>query len=350
MNIWTTFCPGKISWELTYIETKGKSPSNNWYKYRKIIDESLQTLKDAGIVGIRLVIYPSEITQDGKEYNWKPLETILTFCEKRELAVDLCIGPFQYPNYPGIYLPPALLQHIPTTEQYLDSNQTLAAYGLEFLKQQVSVFSNHKRIHGFHLANEWPDMQRVAGKESIRIGVSEKFMIHAASTLKQMTTKPILLNTNIDAGNTAKLTNTFTNILTIMGPQVKLGFDIYPSQETWLKTPLQKLTRLFQPYPHSFSRSQERFAPCEMIFVEVEAQPWGNGQAWFHLIKKAEDAQYKVLTYSRDSLQKTWKKHIAGTSCQTVSLWGADFWLSAKKMGITWPLEEVQKIALNPSR
>lgn len=343
--IWTTFCPTKISWELTYVETQGKKASGDWQKHIHMIEESLSLLKDAGIDGMRLVIFPSELTQDGKKFNWMPIKKMLEVCENKKILVDLCIGPFQYPNYPGIYLPPQLLSEIPTNEKYIDTNQMLATYGIEFLQQQLQLFAKDKRIHGFHFANEWPDMQRVSGKESIRIGISKKFMIEAAQLLKKITNKPITLNTNIDASSKQLLANTFTNILTILGSQGKLGFDIYPSQETWRKNPLHKLLRFFEPYHRSFSWSQNKFAPCEITFVEVEAQPWGNGQAWFQLIQAEPDPNKIIRGYSPHSLKKTWKKYITSTTCKTVSLWGADFWLSAQKMGVTWPLEQVHKIS-----
>ena len=344
MQIWTTFCPSKISWELTYIETKGDKPSSDWQKNRKLIEESLHLLKQSGIAGIRLVIYPAESTQDGQTFNWTAIETMLSLCQKEKLLVDLCIGPFQYPNFPGIYLPLQLLPIASVHDKDLDTNPTLASYGKTFLQKQMKQFATDKRIHGFHFANEWPDKQRVSGRQAIRIGISEKFMLEASTLLKNMTTKPIILNTNIDASDKSKLTNTFTNILTILGSQGCLGFDVYPSQETWRKTPFQKMYRIFESYHHSFTWSQKKFAPCEMSFVEVEAQPWGNGQSWYQLISKAPNPQKSVLSYSSDSLDKTFKNYIRNTHCKRISLWGSDFWLSSKKMGIDWPLAQIKSI------
>lgn len=344
MHVWTTFCPSKICWELTYIETKGKKATGNWLNNLILIENSLKLLKTHGITGIRLVIYPSEITRDGKRFDWEPIHTILKLCAKHTMAVDLCVGPFQFPNYPGIYLPVQLVSEIPSSK-FLDTNPVLKEFGLSFLKQQMEQFAQDKRLHGFHLANEWPDMQRVSGKESIRIGVSETYMLECAKLLKKFTTKPIVLNTNIDASFRYVLSNKFTKILTILGPQGSLGFDIYPSQETWEKAPLQKFFRLFQPYPHAFAWSQKKFSPCEMTFVEVEAQPWGNGQSWYQLIKAESHPNQGVRGYFPDSLQQTWQNHITNTSCNRVSLWGADFWLSTYTMGITWPMQAVKNLS-----
>lgn len=346
MNIWTTFCPSKVSWELTYIQTAGKKPDSGWQKKIGLIEDSVKILKTYGISGVRLVIYPGELSIDGKNFRWQAIDTMLELCSKNKLAVILCTGPFQFPYYPGIYLPPGLLNQVFTNDNALDTNPVLAKYGNNFISQLLNRYSDDSRIYGFHFANEWPDTQAVAGKEHIKKSVSEYFMLAAAQTIKQATRKPVFLNTNIDAANKKKLTNTFTNILTILGNQGHLGYDIYPSQETWRNVPWQKLLRFFYPYQQAITWSQKKFQPCGIFFCEVEAQPWGNGQSWYQIIKNAPNPHDKVLTFAVDSLEKTWKRHIHDTTCQLISLWGSDFWLSAQMMGITWPLEQVKRMAM----
>jgi hypothetical protein len=344
MTVWTTYAPGKVCWELTSVQSKGKAATNSWKKHLPLIEDSLKKLKNIGIAGIRLVIYPSEITKDGKAFNWEPLEIMLDLCQKNTLDVDLCIGPYQFPHYPGIFLPDQMKQYISDNQPFLDDDETMREYGCHFLKTQMKRYADDVRIHGFHFANEWPDFQRVAGKESIRIGVSESFMLQAAAFLKQATKKPILMNTNIDAANKNKLTRTFSNILTILGHQAKLGFDIYPSQETWKKAPVQKLRRIVEPYQKSFAWAKKTFPACEMYFTEVEAQPWGNGQSWYRIISNATDPQKSIIGFTPQSLAETWEKHIKATGCKTVMLWGSDFWLSADAMNLTWPLRSVEKL------
>ena len=169
--------------------------------------------------------------------------------------------------------------------------------------------------------------------------------LKTAKYLKAHTDKPISMNTNIDASDKNKLKSAFYEVLNELEDQANLGFDIYPSQETWRKAPLQKLRRIFEPYPRSFRWSQNTFTFCKMYFCEVEAQPWGNGQSWFQIISNAPNPHEKILTYSNNSLRNTWEHHIKGTTCSRVSLWGSDFWLSANQMKITWPFEEVRTIA-----
>ncbi len=344
MNIWTTFSPRKTSWELTCILSKGKNPSSDWRKNSDLIDEVLKKLKYFGISGIRLAIFPSELTNDGKKFDWTPIDKMLSLSDSHGLLVDLCVGPFQYPHYPGVYLPPELTKYAEKLLENIDDNEVTYEYGLRFLKAQMEYYRSDRRIHGFHLGNEWPDKQRVEDVNIIRLTVSEEFMLNAASLIKKLTSKPILINTNIDVLDKNKILKTFSPLLQVLGDQGKLGFDIYPSQSTWEKAPDQKLRNLIWSYSDSFKNIQKDLQNCEMYFAEVEAQPWGGGQSWYELINNEQDPNHKVLRYTNQSLSETWKKYINGTNCQTVSLWGSDFWLSANAMGINWPLEQINRL------
>ncbi len=344
MTIWTTFCPRKLSWELTAITSRSKAASSDWQKNILLIEDSLKLLRTYGISGIRLVIFPEELTTNGKQFDWHPIETMLVFCAKYKLDVDLCIGPFQYPHYPGIYLPKDLLQYVFNNTRSLDTTPVLREYGDTFLEKQLDRYGLDKRIRGFHLANEWPDGQRVAGRESVKAWISAGYMLHVGKFVKKQTTKPISLNTNIDASDKRKLATVFGEILEELEDQARLGFDIYPSQETWRKAFWQKLRRLVEPYQRSFQWSRKKFALCEIYFCEVEAQPWGNGQSWQRIIANEPRPEEKVLQYSRQSLPKTFEKYIKPCKPYEISLWGSDFWLSAHKLGITWPLEQVKAL------
>lgn len=346
-ELWTTFCPQKIIWELTVVETKGRSPRNDWINKIEVIKKSLVLLKKNGISGIRLAIFPSELFLKQKSLQWQPVETMLTLCKEQGLQVNFCLGPFQYPYYPGIYLPEFILQQVNPTYEFLDSDPSLYSFGMQFLQMQLEKFAGSKLIHSFHFANEWPDKQRISGKENIRIGISEAFMLSAARLIKQNTQKIITMNTNIDCGDKKKLRKTFSSVLGSLGEQGKLGFDIYPSQESWMHTPIQKMRRIFETYHQSFAWCQEQFDPCDIYFTEVEAQPWGDGRSWYEIIKTEPEPRERVLTYSNNSLQKTWETHIAETSCKMVSLWGSDFWLSSAAMGLEWPLENVARLSKN---
>jgi hypothetical protein len=344
MDLWTTFTPGKTSWELTAVATNGKKPSRDWIKNIEIIKVSLQKLAEAGISGVRLVIYPSELTADGKSFEWTPIEKVLEICRKSNLNTDLCIGPFQYPNYPGIFLPAELINSVPDNIKFIDDVNELTDYGLFFLKKQIEKFGSDKRVRGFHLGNEWPDMQKVEGKRTVRAGVSENFMLNALELLKSNTQKPILLNTNIPIYNKRQIINVFGKILHTLSDRGKLGFDIYPTQDKWKKDPFVKFMNSILDLPGAFADLQGSLPDTELYFAEVEAQPWGSGQSWFRMISEEEAPGLKILNYFNDSLVKTFEKYISGSGCKSVSLWGADFWLASDMMNIKWPLNNVRTI------
>lgn len=343
MQVWTTFSPQKVCWELTTVQNKGVHGSNDWLQHRNLIEMYLKILVNYGISGIRLVIYPPELTEDGTTFNWEPVDTMLILCKRLRITVVFCIGPFQYPYYPGIYLPDGFHNKLSDSE-YLDSFPELKKYSLIFLSKQLERYGNNNLIKGFHLANEWPDMQVVAGMEKIKKAVSESFMIEIVQIIKRLTKKQVYLNTNIDAADKNNLKKTFKSILEALGNQGKLGFDIYPSQEGWRNVPLQKLLRLFVPFNKSFRWACQELEPCELFFAEVEAQPWGDGRSWYSIVKSAPNPEDEILTYTPKSLEKTWKNHIKFTECNIISLWGSDFWLSAYEMGFKWPLNAVKEI------
>lgn len=231
----------------------------------------------------------------------------------------------------------------------LDTSPILRDFGDMYLEKQLEKYGRDKRIRGFHFANEWPDMQRVGGKESVRSGVSHAYMLDAAKYIKEHTDKQISMNTNIDASDKKKLSGTFGELFALLENRARLGFDVYPSQETWRKAFWQKLKRFFEPYQKSYQWCDNRFPNCELFFCEVEAQPWGNGWSWYRIINAAENPHEKVLQYANDSLPKTMKKYILPTKTKEVSLWGAEFWLSADAMGITWPLGQISDITHSTS-
>jgi len=282
---------------------------------------------------------------DGKKFNWTAVETVLDLCKKHKLAIDFCIGPFQYPNYPGIYFPPALLAHVFDTPNSLDTRAPLREFGFLFLEKQMERYGNDKRITSFHFANEWPDKQNVKDKEQIKAWVSTAFMVEAAKYLTAHTTKVISLNTNIDASDKRRLSAVFAEVLEVLGEQASLGFDIYPSQETWRKAFFQKLRRIIEPYERAFAWSCRRFPDCSMYFCEVEAQPWGSGQSWYKMISDEPHPEEKVLHYTNNSLQETFDTYLSPSEPEIVSLWGVDFWLVAKAMHIDWPLAQVSSLA-----
>lgn len=341
MQLWTTFFPRKVSWELTHLRTVGKGGSSDWLKNKTLIDEALATLRSSKIEGVRLVITPGELTKDGEVFHWEALEVALQVCQKNSLLVDLCLGPFQYPHYPGIRLPKVFLNNLSAETDMIDAIPALREFGMLFLKEQIKWYGDDKRIRGFYLGNEWPDKNRIEGRNDLRAGVSREFMRDSVLYLKKSTKKPILFNTNIDPSFPDRLKSVFGEFFKLLGKQARLGFDPYPSRETWRRVPDMKIKRIFITYAASMEKVRKVLGTNNLFFTEVEAQPWGNGESWYRLIKEGEDSEKEIYGYKRDDLKKTFAKYIVPTGIREVNLWCPEFWLVAKEMGISWPLEQV---------
>ncbi len=65
-QIWTTFCPSKVNWELSKIESKGGSASSDWLSNISLIDNSLELLKKFGITGYQIgKFFHQKVTKEG---------------------------------------------------------------------------------------------------------------------------------------------------------------------------------------------------------------------------------------------------------------------------------------------
>ncbi|MEN9407690.1 MAG: hypothetical protein RLZZ455_906 [Candidatus Parcubacteria bacterium] len=345
MEIWTTFFPKKIAWELTHAISKGRGGTSDWLQHTHLIEKALGDLRVAGIKGVRLIITPGELTDDGRRFNWSPVEKALTLCSRHKFQVDFCLGPFQYAHFPGIRLPSNLVTKVNAHNTYLDDTHEIREYGMRFLQLQMQRYGVDTRIRGFYLGNEWPDQNSVEGNTSLHIGVSREFMMIAAKAIRNTTTKPVLFNTNIDPSSSKQLYSVFRQFLTLLGTQMRLGFDPYPSRERWNVSPLVKVKRYFASYASCMEDLCVVFDKKQLFFAEVEAQPWGHGESWYSLIKNSPSPQEKIYDFHRSDLQSTFTKYILPTGIREVSLWSPEFWLVAKQMGINWPLDEVRHVS-----
>lgn len=345
MEIWTTFSPQKVSWELTTAQNKGKGGDSDWLKNLDLIKKSLLILKSYKISGIRLVIFPPDLIQDGEIFNWEKLNRVLSLTKQLNLKVDWCLGPFQYPYGPGIRIPRKFFPHFLEGFKFIDQDPGLRKYALAFLNEQLNEFAKDKRINGFFVSNEWPDCHGIDGLKEVKGCVSKDFMKEILSIVKSKTDKPINVNTNISIDQSLKLLSTFNELLDVVGKQGVLGLDIYPFRETWKRLPKIKFFRLFKPYRKRLVELRNKLKPVEVNFAEIEAQPWGSGQSWYEIIKSSPNPEKQIGTFKRGQLLGTYNHYIKETKIKKISLWGADFWLTAHEQGIKWPFEDVKNLS-----
>ncbi len=339
INLWTNFCPTKLYWELKQLP-EFFSLSGSWWESAQIIDKQLRLLKKAGITGLRLNIFSSEITSDAQTLHWQPIEVMLELAQKNALDVQLCLGPYQYPLWPGIRLPDVFL-HDKQVNQVIDSNKKWQSFGKEFLETQLKRYGKDQRISGFYLGNEWHTAQAIENfpKKKQQFRVSAKQMETLTRVCKKCTKKNIIFNTNFQPFQTKKIEYTFLSLFKILKNQASIGFDIYPSQETFSKAPRLFLHRKLHSFSKDIELLKKQFSQ-RLTISEFEAQPWGNGKSWYE--------QLKIHTHTVPNFAKilidTFERYISPSQFDQVTLWGAEYWLVAYHMGQPQMLDTVEQL------
>ena len=100
----TNFFPRKSMWEAVQLLKMKQlwlgGDESDWLSHSDIIGQHLDLLAQAGIRGARLVIAPFEVTKDGQNFDWSPIDTALQMFEERDLIASLSVGPIKFPFVP----------------------------------------------------------------------------------------------------------------------------------------------------------------------------------------------------------------------------------------------------------
>lgn len=345
IRLWTNFCPKKHFFELKQLP-EFSTLSEQWWDAPKVLSQELQLLKKAGITGIRANIFCNELTTDAQTLHWQPIETLLKLAQKNNLEVQLCLGPYQYPLWPGIRLPQSLLEdRLPN--KIVDANKKWKTFGKEFAEAQLKRYGKDPRISGFYLGNEWHTSQAIENfpnkKQLFR--VSAKHMESLARVCKKWTRKPILFNTNIQPHLQKKLEYTFLSLIKILKNQMWVGFDIYPSRETFFNAPLLFLHRKLHSFTKDIALTKKRFLE-RVTISEFEAQPWGNGKSWYEQLK----IHTHTVPIQAKILRMTFAQYISAKQFDQVTLWGTEYWLIAYHMGQPQMLDAIEKLVRKNSK
>lgn len=348
-QFWTTLTPRKLYWEATQIPnftaTNRDNFYQNWHHNPTFLQESMHLLRDKGITGLRLNIFNFEITTNGKEYNWQPLETALNAAQHANLQVDLCIGPFAYPLWPGLRLPELLKKHLPpdSSTQLLDHNNALNEFARHHISQQLERYGQDERVEGFYLSNEWPNDQQVEGQERLWSKASQELIKQLAIICQEKTNKTITMNTNLDATQINEISTTYQPIWQLLPKQFNLALDVYPSQENIKKSPLLWIKRQQHSYQHAIYQLAQKI-PVPLTFGELEAQPWGNGQSWFTQITAPDLLPQSAGNFNLE-LIKTYRRYVYQTPIQKITWWGSEYWIIQALLSNLQPLNTIQQLS-----
>lgn len=316
------------------------SLSGKWWNHLDLMKDQLTLLKKSGVTGLRLNIFSSELTTNARTIRWQPLESFLDLAEKLNLEIHLCLGPYQYPLWPGIRLPEVLLDE-KTSLKVIDGNKKWKEFGCGFLEEELKQYGKHKNITGFYLGNEWHTTQRIEdySKKNMTFTISQKHMESLARLCKKFTRKPILFNTNLQPHQLKQLEHTFLSILKVLKNQAWVGFDLYPTQENFTKAPQLFIHRKLHSFSHDVESIKKEFIP-RVLISEFEAQPWGDGESWHAQITKNP----VVVQSTAEQLEKTFRLFTSPKLFDQVTLWGAEFWLIAYQMGHPEMLDAVSQL------
>ena len=338
-SYWANFCPKKLYWEFSQLEQHASLPSE-WWKEPQLFIEALTLLAQHSIEGIRLNIFNAELTEDGETINWTPIDVALEVCQQLDLKVHLCIGPYQYPLYPGIRLPKKLLTET-APKKFVDEQKKWKSFSTDFLYAVLKKYGTKRNLHGFYLGNEWHTAQSIEEySKPTQFCISAKHMQTLARQCKKLTKKPIFFNTNFEAFQLKLIEHTFLPFMNILKSQAWIGLDVYPSQEQFLKAPRLWFHRKFSSYEKDIKKLQEKWSDC-VIFSEFEAQPWGNGKSWAEQINQNP----KVVAHTAQQLSQTIGKYVKSTSIPVTTLWGSEFWIIAHQLGHPDMLNTLKKIS-----
>lgn len=328
-------CPKKLFWELSQLN-QFSTLTDRWWEHPELLLEQLTLLQKAGIKGIKLNVFNTELTQDGETIDWQPLDLFLSLAEKLNVKVHLCLGPYQYPLWPGIRLPNSVHTSL-KNEKLIESNKQCKQFGTSFLEASLKRYGKHSQITGFYLGNEWHTAQSVENLDQKKmLNVSTKHMESLARLCKKMTRRPIFFNTNFDAYEHKKIEHTFKPFHKLLKQQFWLGLDVYPSQETFMKAPRLTIRRKLHRYTNEVHFLKEKFTP-HIVVSEFEAQPWGDGKSWKEQIEKNP----QLIDETAQQLSKAFLRYLKPIAFDSVAYWGSEFWLVAYHMGRPQMLEHV---------
>lgn len=312
-------CPRKLYWELGQLP-KFAGLNQNWWEKPEILVECLHILKSHGIDFVRLTIYNTELTDYPQTINFKPLDLFIGIAKRLDLKIDFCLGPYQYPLYPGIRLPASLREGLKSTK--LDDKKSVTDFGRWLISEQLKRYGKNRTIRAFYLGNEWHTGQRIEDGDKKQYLVSEKHMQSLARLCKKNTKKPIIFNTNYDVVQCKKIQHQFLPLFSVLKQQACLGLDIYPSRIHPLKTPQIWFNRYRQKFSEAVATLKSQFSD-QVIISEFEAQPWGDGKDWYTQIQKSKAGNEQIVK----TLKKTVADYQLFKNFPVVTLWSAEYWL-----------------------
>lgn len=359
----TTLFFRKMMWENAQLQkmegTWSGSDESDWISHIDTIDKSVSSLAEAGFKGGRPVVVPFELTEDGKTYDWTPLESALGIMNKHNMVADLCVDPLDYPYGPVGIRVPRTFEHVIQQEVVNQGNNHLTVslgqdpqapepstairdYALNFLGRILEKYGKDTRVGKVYIGNEWPDTHLIEGVNAT-MSVGQDFMQEVVNMTMGLTDKDIALNTNIHPSNTGRLQTVFGPLFTILGSRGVLGIDAYPTQEARNS----RLAHEVKRYGTDIRAVRDVFPQTGIVFTELQAEPWPPqgiaGRSWAE-IDKNYTRQVMVPFYQQE-FPPTLETYVINSGIKEIGLWGSEVWPLVAQMNYGFPLQMMTAIA-----
>ncbi len=260
------------------------------------VPDALDKAITLGFDYLRICAYWDEIEKNEGEYDWSPLEKILTTCQKNKQAVILTLG-VKAPRYPEFYFPDWIKNKNPNSKQ---TQKNI----LSFITQVVNKFKHLTCIKYYQIENEALDS---SGPN--RLTIPLQFLTEEISLITALDHKKIIITI---WGNQLSKKNSLTQLATKADI---IGLDLYYQQ--FIKKILGKSfytgpTDNQQKIINLLSQYQQ-----EYWVMELQAEPW-----------EADEQTYLSKNPKSISPQKIRKFYQKASQLPvtTILFWGFEYW------------------------
>ena len=269
--------------------------------------KAIREFHKLGLEWARLGCYWNEIEKEKDKFDFKGLDKIVEYCEKKDIKVAMTLG-MKAPRWPEYFIPEwASLDNL---DKYgvVKANGKFLSECLSFTEKCVKNYKKHKCIKVWQIENEPFDP---SGPYSLRI--EEEFIKKEVELVRQLdNTRKIMVNVwgnEYFARRTHKKAQKYADII---------GFDFY------LRVPspfLNKLKKYFGPVVPRWLTKRTfdslRKNGKEAWIVELQMEPWEPGE----IVSQKNNPE--------SFLSKHFKKNLSygkNLKPDVILLWGFEYW------------------------
>jgi hypothetical protein len=279
--------------------------------------DPLKALKDftaLPLSWIRLGCYWNEIEKSKGIYDFKQLDELVSYCQKKNLKILLTVG-MKAPRYPEYYLPDWVKEKtdLPRLSIISKSEELLTKSVLEFIEKTVKHYKNNEAIKIWQVENEPLDP---SGEKGWRI--SPEFLQEETGLVRKIDPKrKILINL---WGNELSFRKVYKEAIKIADI---IGLDLYLHHPVPFFKFFHKLIGPLDSHEKILEIcSKIKKQNKEVWITELQAEPWEPSQ----------------LTADKNNPKSCLPEHLLknfqyGQSLnpEVILLWGFEWWYKQKE-------------------